>query len=82
MPERTVYGPAQDYLIEEEAAAWLRISVDDFREYVKQGLFPRGVAYGKRPSSHRWPWMDLVAVGHLLSRGHLKFPGITDKEDS
>lgn len=75
VPDRTISGPAQDYLTEREAADWLRLDVEDFREFVRMGLIPRGLPYGKRPISHRWPWLDVVAVGHLIARGHLKLPG-------
>jgi len=78
--ERKLNAPDAEYLTDEQAAGWLSVHVEDFREYVRQGLIPRGIPYGKRLSSHRWPWMDVVAIGHLLSRGHLKLPGNPDTD--
>ncbi len=73
--ERSISGPDQDFLTEAEAAAWLRIDPEDFREYVRMGLLPKGIPYGKRPITHRWHWMDLVAVGHFVRSGFIKLPG-------
>ncbi len=73
--ERTLIGPEPEYLTEAEAAKWLRLDAEDFREYVRMGIFPKGIAYGKQPKGHRWPWMDVVAIGHLLARGFIKLPG-------
>lgn len=74
--ERSINGPPEDFLTEAEAAAWLRLDPEDFREFVKQGVLPKGIPWGKKPGvNHRWPWLDVVAVGHLLGRGFIKLPG-------
>lgn len=76
---REVDAPEQDYLTAEEAAKWLRIDVEDFLEFVRMGTIPHGIAYGKTRAKQRWPWLDLVAVGHLLARGFLRLPGSEEK---
>ena len=74
--ERSINGPDDDFLTEAEAAAWLRLDPEDFREFVRQGVLPKGIPWGKKPAvNHRWPWLDVVAVGHLLGRGFIKLPG-------
>ena len=79
MVERSISGPAKDYLTEAEASAWLGLDPEDFREFVRLGLIPKGLAWGKQPkTNHRWPWMDVVAVGHLIARGFLRLPGSDD----
>jgi hypothetical protein len=80
MPERHINGPAKDYLTEAEAAEWLGLEADDFREFVRMGCIPRGLPWGKIPKKHRWHWLDVVAIGHLVSRGFIRLPG--DEEES
>lgn len=79
MPERTINGPSKDWLNEREAAEWLGLDPEDFREFVHLGLIPRGVPWGKIPKKHRWHWLDIVSIGHLASRGFIRLPG--DEED-
>lgn len=81
--ERMVNGPEQDYLTESEAAAWLRLDPEDFRDFVRLGFIPKGMPWGKQPkTNHRWPWLDVVAVGHLIARGFLRLPGAEEGDDS
>ncbi len=80
--ERTIHAPENDFLTEAEAAAWLRIDPEDFREFVRQGVIPKGIPWGKQPRTNRWPWMDVIAVGHLLARGHIKLPGSDEGKTS
>ncbi len=80
--ERTIHAPDGDYLTEAEAAAWLRLDPEDFREFVRMEILPRGIPWGKQPRSHRWPWLDVIAVGHLISRGHIKLPGSEEPKSS
>jgi hypothetical protein len=76
--ERSINGPDRDYLTEQEAADWLRLDAEDFHEFVRMGLLPKGIAYGKTSKKHRWHWMDVIAAGHLLARGFIKLPGVEE----
>ena len=78
--ERKINAPDGDFLTEAQAAAWLNLDTDDFRTFVGMGILPRGMPWGKKPGiNHRWHWMDMIAVGHLISRGHIKLPGEEEK---
>ncbi len=78
--QQPINRPDNEYLTEAEAAAWLRIDPEDFRQFVAMGILPKGIPWGKKPGvNHRWPWMDVIAVGHLISRGHIRLPG-SDEE--
>ncbi len=78
--ERTIHAPDADLLTEAEAAAWLRLQLDDFREFVRMGILPAGIPYKKQPSKHVWPWLDVIAVAHLLGRGFIQLPDGVDPE--
>lgn len=80
--ERRINAPDPDYLTEQEAAAWLRIDEEDFREFVRMGVLPGGIPWGKQSRKHRWPWLDVIAVGHLLGRGFLHLPGESPPQKS
>lgn len=77
--ERTVYAPDKETLDESEAAWWLGIKEGVFKKLVERGVLPPGIPFG--PRTHRWHWMDLVAVLHLLSRGAFKLPGEEESDE-
>lgn len=63
--ERSIQTPDKEWLTRREAARWLNIGVDSFDKLVeRENLLP--IVIG--PKSHRWHWMDVVALAHLLTR--------------
>jgi hypothetical protein len=70
--ERTIDAPDSEFLTDAQAAAWLGMEVEQWHQLVNKGIFPKGIPYRRRIGGHVWPWMDVIAVGHLLARGFLK----------
>jgi len=63
--QRIVEAPAHDLLTARQCAAWLNLSLSQFRELVRAGEFPPAIQIGAR-KGQRWLWSD--AVGYVFMR--------------
>lgn len=56
--KREVRAPTEDWLTQTQVLNWFSISETLLGEWIRQGLFPRGVPWtGREP---RWRWIDVV----------------------
>ena len=66
--QRIIEAPGKELLEDKEAAEWLSLSVEKFRELVKDGVIPPADVEFSR-QERRWRWDTVWATGKLL--GHL-----------
>jgi excisionase family DNA binding protein len=77
--QRSVNGPASDWLTVEEAAAYMRMHPSTLKRLIKDGRFPQGSQAAGR--QRLWGWMDCVAYMHLASRLVMSLPPGADDDD-